>query len=167
MNYNTPSNWIKTKIISIGRLTSVASIYLIFIMAPARKHTLDAAARFSNSSKSRFHSFLKYHKDIAIYALNELSKNQTKQFSRTMQGLADNRLPWNIAILIDSTFLNRSSLHTENAKKFNHGKGFVIGYQFTNIALFINDKVIPLSPIIFYTKKYCREYGIEYKTENE
>jgi hypothetical protein len=34
---------------------------------------------------------------------------------------------------MDSTLLqNRSSLHPENSKKFNHGNGFVIGHQWTN-----------------------------------
>jgi hypothetical protein len=49
-----------------------------------------------------------------------------------MHALGQNRLPWNIAIIVDATFLTRSSLHTENAKKFNHGKGYVIGYKTEN-----------------------------------
>jgi len=28
------------------------------------------------------------------------------------------------------------------------------------------DKVIPLPPIAFYTRKYCKQNGIEYQTEN-
>ncbi len=167
MNYTKLSSWISRKLISLGRLTPVTIIYLIFIMAPARKHTLEAAARFSNYSKSNFNNLLRNHSDIAIYALSELSKKQARQFSKAMKGLANNNLPWNIAIVVDATFLNRSSLHTENAKKFNHGKGFVVGHQFTNIVLLINDKVIPLPPIMFYTKKYCKTYNIQYKTENE
>jgi len=42
----------------------------------------------------------------------------------------------------------------------------VVGHQWTNIVLHINDKVIPLPPISFYTKKYCKQNGIEYQTEN-
>jgi hypothetical protein len=83
-----------------------------------------------------------------------------------MHALGQNSLLWNIAIIVDATFLGRSSRHTENAKKFNHGKGYVIGHQLTNIVLMINDKVIPLPPIAFYTKKYCKQNGIEYQTEN-
>ena len=107
--------------VSLDRLASVTIIYLIFIMAPARKHTLEPAAKFSNSSKSRFNNFLKNHSDFAIHALHELSKKQARQFAATLTGLANNALPWNIAILVDSTFLHRSSLHTENAKRFNQG----------------------------------------------
>ena len=149
------------------RLTPVAITYIIFIMTSKRKHTLAAAARFANTSKAKFNNLLSNHSDIAIFALHELSKKQARQFSKAMHALGQNRLPWNIAIIVDATFLGRSSLHTENAKKFNHGKGYVIGHQWTNIVLLINGKVIPLPPIAFYTAKYCRTYGIKYKTENE
>ena len=136
-------------------------------MTSKRKHTLAAAARFANTSKARFNNLLSNHSDLAIFALSELSKKQARQFSKAMHALGQNSLPWNIAIIVDATFLSRSSLHTENSKKFNHGKGYVIGHQWTNIVLMINDKVIPLPPIAFYTTKYCRTYGIGYKTENE
>src|SRR5207245_3620718 len=76
-------------------------------------------------------------------------------------------LPWKIAILIDSTLQHRASLHPENAKKFNHGKGFVIGHQWTNIVLIINDMLIPLPPIPYYSKPYCLEHELEYQTEHE
>jgi hypothetical protein len=167
MNYTKFENWITRKIVSLGRLTPVAIIYIIFIMTSKRKHTLAAAARFANTSKAKFNNLLRNHSDIAIFALSELSKKQARQFSKAMHALGQNRLPWNIAIIVDATFLGRSSLHTENSKKFNHGKGYVIGHQWTNIVLMINDKVIPLPPIAFYTTKYCRTYGIQYKTENE
>ncbi len=167
MNYSKLSHWITQKLSSLGRLTPVAITYIIFIMTSQRKHTLAAAARFANSSKAKFSNLLKNRSDIAIFALSELSKKQARQFSKSMHALGQNRLPWNIAIIVDATFLQRSSLHTENAKKFNHGKGYVIGHQWTNIVLLINDKVIPLPPIAFYTTQYCRTYGIQYKTENE
>lgn len=135
-------------------------------MASSRTHTLTAAARFSDSSKSRFHYFLKDNSDVAVYALSELSKKQARQFSKINKGLSTGKLPWNIAISVDATIQNRSSLHTENSKRFNHGKGYVVGHQWTNIVLHINDKVIPLLPIPFYSKKYCKQNGIEYQTEN-
>jgi hypothetical protein len=85
--------------------------------------------------------------------------------ARALQALQG--LPWKIAILIDSTLQHRASLHPENAKKFNHGKGFVIGHQWTNIVLIINDILIPLSPIPYYSERYCREHGLDYQTEHE
>lgn len=165
VNYNKFSNWISKQIQS-SKLNVVITVYLIFLMASSRKHTLTAAARFSDSSKSRFHYFLKDNSEIAVYNLNELSKKQARQFSKINKGLSNSNLPWDIAISVDATIQKRSSLHTQNSKRFNHGKGFVIGHQWTNIVLHINDKVIPLPPIPFYSKKYCNENRIEYQTEN-
>ena len=68
-------------------------------MASSRTHTLTAAARFSDSSKSRFHSFLNNNADKAVYTLRELSKKQARQFSKINKGLSTGKLPWNIAIL--------------------------------------------------------------------
>ena len=72
-----------------------------------------------------------------------------------------------MAILIDSTLQSRSSLNPANSKKFNHGHGFVVGHQWTNIVLVINDIVIPLEPIQYHSKTYCRNNGLTYKTEND
>jgi hypothetical protein len=81
--------------------------------------------------------------------------------------LGDGKLPWKIAIMIDATLQNRSSLHAQNVKRFNHGKGFVIGHQWTNIVLFFNEVLIPLPPIAFHTKSYCRKHNLKYLTEHE
>ena len=81
--------------------------------------------------------------------------------------MADGKLPWKIAIIIDATLQRRASLHSENVKKFNHGNGFVIGHQWTNIVLFVNDLLIPLKPIPFYTKAYCRKHKLTYRTEHQ
>ncbi len=137
MNYSKLSNWISKQIKASRRLHPVITAYLIFLMASSRKHTLTAAARFSDSSKSRFHYFLKDNSKVAVYALSELSKKQAQQFAKINKGLSTSKLPWNIAISVDATIQNRSSLHTENSKRFNHGKGFVVGHQWTNIVLHI------------------------------
>jgi hypothetical protein len=136
-------------------------------MVSTRKHSITAAAEFSRSSKSRFSKFLKNHSDLSVYKLDELSKKQSKQFAKSIQLLGDGKLPWKIAIMIDATLQNRSSLHAQNVKRFNHGKGFVIGHQWTNIVLFFNEVLIPLPPIAFYTKAYCRKHNLKYQTEHE
>jgi hypothetical protein len=127
---------------------------------------MTAAAKFSGLQASQFSRFLKNHSDVAVYQLDQLSKKQAKQFSSAIKTLSAGQIPWHVAILIDSTIQHRSSLHSENVKRFNHGKGFQIGHQWTNIALLINDKLIPLPPIAFYTKSYCRKHRIKYQTEN-
>jgi hypothetical protein len=135
-------------------------------MMSTRKHSLTAAANFSGLHTSQFSRFLKNQWHVAVYQLDQLSKRQARQFSTAIKSLAAGRLPWRIAILIDSTIQHRFSLHSDNVKRFNHGKGFQIGHQWTNIVLLINDKLIPLPPIPFHSKSYCRKHKIEYKTEN-
>jgi hypothetical protein len=107
-------------------------------MVVTTKHSLEEAARFSGLHKSQFSKMLKSHGNIAVYTLDSLSKRQAKQLSKSLQGLKG--LPWKIAIIIDSTLQNRSSLHPENSKRFNHGQGFVIGHQWTNVVLGLGQK---------------------------
>ncbi len=166
MNFRVFENWLSSRIAVKSRLKKITLCFVMFLMIETRKHSLQEAARFWGMNKSQFSRFLKNHSEIAVYSLDDLSKKKAKQFSNVLKWLAKGSLPWKIAILIDSTIQHRSSLHTDNAKRFNHGKGFVIGHQWTNIVLVINDVIIPLSPIAFHTKKYCRTNNLEYKTEN-
>ena len=133
MNFGILKNCI-LKHISVNKcLKNIAVWYLLFLMVSTRKHSLTDAARFSGMNKSQFSRFLKNHAGLAVYTLQNLCKRQAKQFSKILNCLGKGDLPWRIGILFDSTIQNRSTLHTENAKKYNHGKGFVIGHQWTNI----------------------------------
>jgi hypothetical protein len=167
MNYSTLFNWTGRKLNLPKRLKKATIAYLLFLMVSARKHTQQGAAEFSGLSKSSFSKFLKNHRDLAVTKLCELSKKQAKQFGKDIRFMADGKLPWKIAIIIDATLQRRTSLHSQNVKKFNHGNGFVIGHQWTNIVLFVNDLLIPLEPIPFYTKAYCRKHKLTYQTEHQ
>jgi len=134
-------------------------------MVVTRKHSLEEAARFSGCQKSQFSRFLQTHASVAISTLQKLSKQQAKRVAKTLQALQG--LPWKIALLLDSTLQQRASLHPENANKFNHGQGFVIGHQWTNMVLILNDILIPLPPIPYYSKRYCLEHHLHYQTEHE
>ena len=166
MNFTKLKNRIHNQIVINKRLKVVCLWYLLFLMISVRKHSLSAAAQFSGLATSQFSRFLKNHPDVAVYNLNQLSKKQAKQLSALINCLAKRQLPWQVAIIIDSTIEQRSSLHADNVKRFNHGKGFQIGHQWTNVVLIINDKLIPLTPIPFYTKSYCRQHNLKYQTEN-
>lgn len=157
--------WVARRISVRKRLTQVCVSYLLFLMVVTRKHSLEEAARFSGLNKSQFSKFLKYHANVAISTLEDLSKKQAKQFSKMLKYL--HGLPWKIALLIDSTLQPRASVHPENSKKFNHGQGCVIGHQWTNSVLIINDMLIPLPPIPYYSKQYCLEQKLAYQTEHE
>jgi hypothetical protein len=165
MQTRTLQTWIARRIAIRHRLERVCTSYLLFLMVMTQKHSLEGAARFAGLHKAQFCKMLKYHSKVAISTLEGLSKKQAKQFSKPLQALKG--LPWKIAIIIDSTLQHRASLHPENAKKFNHGQGFVIGHQWTNVVLIINDRLIPLQPIPFYSKQYCQEHHLAYQTEHE
>src|SRR2546422_692707 len=157
--------WIAHRIAVRQRLERVCTGYLLFLMVVTTKHSFAEAAHFSGLHKSQFCKMLKSHSNVAISTLERLSKKQAKQFSKPLHALKG--LPWKIAMLIDSTLQHRASLHPENAKKFNHGKGFVIGHQWTNIVLLLNDMLIPLRPIPYYSKRYCLDHHLAYQTEHE
>jgi hypothetical protein len=147
------------------RLREIAMCYLLSLMIITRKHSLEHASAISGKNKSQFSRLLKEHSDTAVLTLKDLSKREARRCSKALKALEG--LPWKAAMIIDLTDQGRSSLHPENAKKLNHGKGYFIGHQWTNIVLLMGDRIIPLPPIAFYSRKYCRERGIEYKTEHK
>ena len=148
-----------------SRKQDVIFWYLLFVMLPAPKHSLAAAARFSGKSRSSFSKILANSKEISHRILMRLLTELAKQlnFRRPLVSGA----PWTIAIIIDSTIHKRSSKNAKNAQKFNHGKGYEFGHQFTNIVIFLNGIVFPLPPIPIYTKVYCKKHGIVYLTEHK
>ena len=165
MRAQTVQTWIARHIVVRLRLENVCTSYLLFLMVATTKHSLEEAARFSGLHKSQFSKMLKAHSHVAVYTLESLSKKQAKQVAKARQKLTE--LPWKIAIVVDSTLQHRASLHPENAKTFNHGQGFVVGHQWTNIVLLLNDLLIPLRPIPFYSQRYCRDHKLEYRTEHD
>jgi hypothetical protein len=123
------------------------------------------AARSSGLHPSLFSKLLHAHAQVAITTLDQLSKRQARQFAKALKRV--NGLPWKIVIIIDSTLQHRASLHPENAHTFNHGQGYVIGHQWTNIVLVLGDMLIPLPPIPFYSKRYCQTHHLAYHSEHE
>jgi hypothetical protein len=165
MQARTLQTWIARRIAIRQRLERVCTSYLLFLMVVTQTHSLEEAARFSGLHKSQFCKMLQAHSTVAISTLERLSKKQAKQCAKPLHALKG--LPWKIAIVIDRTLQHRASLHPENAKKFNHGKGYVIGHQWTNIVLIINGILIPLRPIPYYSKPYCLKHALDYQTEHE
>jgi hypothetical protein len=147
------------------RLQVVTLLYIISLMVETRKHSLKFASGLSGTDSPRFSKFLRNNNKIAWYTLENLSKKEAKRYSAVLK--KSRSLPWNFFLLVDNTFQKRSSLKSENVQKFNHGKGFVIGHQWTNILLIFNGIIIPLTPFPFYTKEYCRRNRMTYETEHE
>jgi hypothetical protein len=140
--------------------------YLFSLMIASPKHTLSWAGDLLKINRSQLSRFLANHSDLA----REIHGNIAEKVALEA---FDNVVPlipgtdYRVAILIDATLHGRSTLKTDNSQHFNHGSGFVVGHQWTNIVLKIGDQLIPLPPIPFYTRKKCRELRIEYKTEHE
>jgi AraC-like DNA-binding protein len=139
--------------------------YLLFLMVATTRHSLEEAARFAGLHKSQFSKMLKAHRKVAVSTLERLSKHQAKRLAKARHKLHE--LPWAIAIIVDSTLQHRASLHPENAQTFNHGQGFVVGHQWTNVVVLLNDTLVPLRPIPFYSQRYCRDHALEYRTEHD
>ena len=165
MRAQTVQTWIAHHLLVRRRLTNVCTSYLLFLMVVTRQHSLEEAARFSGRHKSQFSKMLKAHSKVAVSTLESLSKKQARQGAKARQKLHE--LPWAIALVVDSTLQHRASLHPENAKTFNHGQGFIVGHQWTNMVLLLNDMLIPLRPIPFYSQRYCRDHKLEYRTEHD
>src|SRR5881296_992254 len=165
MRARTLQTWIARHILVHRRLARICTSYLLFLMVVTTKHSLEEAARFSGLHKSLFSKLLQSHSKVAITTLEKLSKTQARQFAKALARV--NGLPWKLLILIDSTLQHRASLHPENSKTFNHGKGYVIGHQWTNIVLVLGDMLIPLQPIPFYSKRYCQTHDLAYQSEHE
>src|SRR5919204_1045197 len=157
--------WITRQIAIRRRLERMCTGYLLFLMVATTKHSLTEAARFSGLHPSLFSKFLHSHAQVAITTLDHLSKTPARQFAKALQRV--HGLPWKIVLLIDATLQHRASLHPENTHTFNHGQGYVIGHQWTNVVLVLGDILIPLKPIPFYSKRYCQTHALAYQSEHE
>ena len=148
------------------RVEAVVGWYLLSLMLEASKHSQSFAARVSGLHRSQFSRLLADKKGLARDNLSLLSRRVAKKLAKKRKKLLKGA-PWTIGIIVDSTLHPRSSLHVQNAQRLNHGEGFVIGHQWTNIVLVVGSIVIPLPPIAFLTKRECRRRGTRYRSESE
>ncbi|HSX77509.1 MAG TPA: hypothetical protein VLQ80_02890 [Candidatus Saccharimonadia bacterium] len=143
--------WITRQSAVRQRLERVGTSSLLLLMVVTTTHALQEAARFSGLHPSRFSPLLQSHAKVAITTLDHLSKTPARPFAQTLNRVHGR--PWKIVIIIDRPRQHRASLHPENAQTFNHGKGYVLGHQWTNIVLLLGDMLIPLRPLPFYRKR--------------
>jgi hypothetical protein len=165
MRAQTVQTWIARPILVRRRLENVCTSYLLFLMVVTRKHSLEAAARFSGRHTSQCSKMLKAQSKVAVATLERLSKQQAQHVAKARHQLKER--PWDMAIVVESTLQHRASLHPENAKTLNHGQGFVVGHQWTNIVVILHDTLIPLRPIPFYRQRYGRDHQRTSRTEHD
>ncbi len=148
-----------------NRLKDIVPWYLISLMMEMGKHTLQRASDISEINISQFSRLLLNHKQLALDNLNRFARRRLKRIGLKKAKLIPGA-KWTIAIIVDATLHERSSKHSENVQKFNHGQGWVIGHQWTNIIIYVNNELIPLPSISFLTKNYCKNKKIQYQTEH-
>ncbi len=148
------------------RILETLAYYVLMIILPLDKHSQKNAATISGKNDSLFSNLLSGNVESSRLALNRASRRVLANLVRKRGGLVK-KATWTISIIIDATLHKRSSGSAQNSQKFNHGKGWSIGHQWTNIGFLINDTFIPLPPIAFYTREECKRRDISYKTEHE
>jgi len=149
-----------------SRLREVTQAYVISLIQDSGRRTLQAASTLSGLNPSQFSRFLSHHKELAVENLNRVARRMVR-FALVKNRSLINGVPWRVALIVDATLHERSSRHLDNAQRFNHGQGWVIGHQWTNLVLVINDETIPLPPIPFLTMETCKKLKQPYLTEAE
>jgi hypothetical protein len=149
-----------------AQLKNVVSAYLLSLALNTSEHTQTFASEVSGLNKSQFSRLLRKHSFLAKDSLVTLSQDIARIESCDRKPLVAGT-PWTVGIIIDATLHGRSSLHVHNAQRFNHGQGFIVGHQWTNVVLTIGDEIIPLPPIPFLSKNECKRRKIAYQTEHE
>jgi hypothetical protein len=147
-----------------SRLEKVVQSYLLYLLLGGARRTLQGASDLSGLDSSQFSRLLSSHNSVALDELNRQCRRRLKSLLKHRKALVAGS-PWKIALIVDATLHERSSRHSDNAQRFNHGQGWIVGHQWTNLILVINGQRVPLPPIPFLTEEKCNELGIEYKTE--
>jgi hypothetical protein len=158
------SRWIASGSAISERLETVVGWYLLSLMMESKKHSLTFAASISGLHKAQF-SRLLLNVALAKDSFLLLSRALALQLSESRRILIPGS-QWSVLLIVDSTLHRRSSRHVQNSQRFNHGGGYVIGHQWTNVIVVINDRTIPLPPIAFLSKNECKRRGIPYETEH-
>lgn len=142
-----------------NRLQKIVSQYIMFLILDCQKHELRTAAKVFGTHESNFSRLL--------------SNVQTRATSRSCldrairRRLAKVKSTSEVFLIIDATLTHRSGKKVKNCQKFRHGGPYIEGHQFTNFILLVDDEIIPLASVPFYSKSHCREVGIHYQTEIE
>src|SRR5712671_6834628 len=84
MRARTLQTWIARRIGVRRRLERICTGSLLFLMVVTTKHSLGEAARFSGLHKSQCSKMLHAHSTVAVYTLENLSKQQAEHVAKTL-----------------------------------------------------------------------------------
>jgi hypothetical protein len=139
----------------------VVSAYLLSLMLVCRRHDARQAAHLTELHESAF-SRLLHREDVLPLAKKCLNRAARRRLTVLPKLEKQGKTP---LLLIDATLISRRGKKVGNRGAYNHGKGTVLGHKIINCVMLLENEVIPLSAIPHYTKQFCRENGITYKTE--
>jgi hypothetical protein len=142
------------------RLFDVVCGYVYSLTLQMKRHTFRAAADIAKLDESRFSAFLNslVAPEISRHILNRAARRRLSKAKR---------IEGRYVFIIDSTIIGRRGREVENAQKYHHGSGFANGHKFVNFVLLTPSGIIPIESLPVYTKKYCRENAITYRSEIE
>lgn len=141
-----------------NRKITVVCQYLTGLAVKMKKHNFEAIGKMAETHPSRF-SYLLNDPETVDIARSLFNRALRKRLARVKIRKGKS------FILIDATFTSRSSKHVENSQYYHSGSGSVRGHKWLNIVLVHEGQVIPLASLPLYTKSYCAEHGIEYRSE--
>jgi hypothetical protein len=157
--------WIARHIVVRLRLQNVCTSYLLFLMVATRKHALEEAARFAGRHTSQCAKMWQAQSQVAVSTWDNLSKQPAQPVAKARHTLPE--LPWDMAMIVESTLQHRARLHPENAQTCHHGQGVVVGHPWTKSVWLLHDRLLPLRPIPFSSQRYGRDHQLPYRTEQD
>ena len=135
--------------------------YLLALMLTDSRHEARMAAKITGCHESQFSRLLN-RPDAMKIAKISLNRAARRRLAVLDKLIAHGKQP---LLIVDATLIGRRGKKIQNCGRYNHGKGHVRGHKFTNFLLLLDDVAIPLGTLAHYTRDYCEEQGLDYKTE--
>lgn len=143
------------------RIMQVAAQYILFLFLQVKDHHFEAASEIFDKDASRYSHFL--NKSGTRLKAGQLhNRAMRRRLAKLKIDFKDR-----IIIILDSTLWGRKGRQIENKSAFNHGKGVVYGHKFINIGILSQTEFVPVESLPYYSKQYCREQKLKFKTEND
>lgn len=137
--------------------------YLFSLMLVTRRHDAKQAADIQGCHESQISRFIN-RSDATLVAKTCLNRAARRRLAVLPKFVRQGKTPYCIG---DATLTGRRGKRAENVGTYNHGKSKVRGHKITNFVMLLGEELIPIGCLAHYTPEYCRERGLDYKTEPE
>ena len=146
-------------VLSSGQV-SLISAYLMGLMVTMKKHSFEAIGQMTNYDPSGFSAVL--NKPETLLKMEKLFNRALRRRLAKLKFKKGKSF-----IIIDATLTKRTGKCLENVHTYHSGSSYVRGHKWINMILVHNEEVIPLNSIPILSKDFCKENGMEYRTESE